>query len=241
MCMGFMHRVQPPAGHEGASRRILHHVSDDVREEPIERSSYDLGSLAEEAVAGDWLTQFRRWWDDAEGLQNRDAMVLATTDPVTGPSARTVLLRGFDARGLAFYTNRSSRKGRELAAVPRAALCFAWLAQERQVRVTGGVELVADAESDAYFAGRPRGSQVGAWASPQSEVLADRAELERLDAEAEERFAGGPVPRPPHWGGYRVVPDAVEFWQGRPDRLHDRIGYRWDAQTSAWVRERLAP
>jgi pyridoxamine 5'-phosphate oxidase len=216
-------------------------VSDDVRDQPVQRSSYDLDALSDEAVAEGWLVQFTRWWQAADALQNRDAMVLATADPVTGPSARTVLLRGFDERGFVFFTNRASRKGRELTAIPRGALCWQWLGQERQVRASGRVELVSDADSDAYFAGRPRGSQVGAWASPQSQVLADRAELERLDAEAEARFVGGPVPRPPHWGGYRVVPDAVEFWQGRPDRLHDRIRFRLNASTSSWVRERLAP
>jgi pyridoxamine 5'-phosphate oxidase len=219
-------------------------VSDDVRDQPFRRTSYDLGSLDEAAVAAGWLEQFRRWWEDAEPLRersgiDRSAVVLATVDPVAGPSARTVLVRGFDDAGFVFHTNRLSRKGRELTAVPKAALCWQWLPQERQIRVDGVVSLLSDAESDAYFASRPRGSQLGAWASPQSQLLAGRDELMALEADVAARFEGADVPRPPFWGGYLVRPTAVEFWQGRPDRLHDRIRFR--AAGDEWIRERLAP
>ncbi|MEO9174001.1 MAG: pyridoxamine 5'-phosphate oxidase, partial [Gaiellales bacterium] len=155
------------------------------------------------------------------------------------PSSRYVLLRGLDERGFVFYTNRTSEKADDLAANARAALLFGWLALQRQVRVSGTAARFDDAEADAYFASRPRGSQIGASASPQSAVLEDRAELERLVAESERRFEGMPVPRPAHWGGYRVRPSAIEFWQGRRSRLHDRLRY---VQTDGvWRVERLAP
>ena len=166
-------------------------------------------------------------------------MSLATADATGRPSARIVLLRGLDGRGLAFYTNRESRKGGELAANPRAAVVLHWKTLGRQVRAEGRVEMMDDAGSDAYFAGRPRESQIGAWASPQSRVVASRDELDRLFAAASERFAGAEVPRPPRWGGYRLVPDAIEFWQHGANRMHDRI--RYTRAGDGWAAERLAP
>lgn len=207
------------------------------------RRSYERAGLAEADLAPTWLEQVSRWLADAERaeLLEANAMVLATASDDGAPSARTVLLKGLDERGFVLYTNRMSRKGRDVAANPRASLVLPWWHLQRQVVVCGTVEEVDEATSDAYFASRPRGSQLGAVASPQSEVLASRDELERLRAEAEARFPEpGPVPRPPHWGGLRVVPETVEFWQGRPDRLHDRLRYRRDAD-GAWSVERLAP
>jgi pyridoxamine 5'-phosphate oxidase len=193
-------------------------------------------------VQADPILQFRRWFDEAVGedVFEPDAMTLATIDADGNPQARVVLLRGLDERGFTFYTNRESAKGRELAGHPRAALTFAWLEIFRQVRVTGEVSTLPDEESDTYFATRPRGAQIGAWASPQSAPLADRATLEARVAEVEQRFAKlADVPRPPFWGGYVVRPEVVELWQGRPDRLHDRVRYRRSGET--WVIERLAP
>jgi len=185
---------------------------------------------------------FLRWMDDATRfpIAQPEAMTLATVDADGLPDARTVLMRGVDRAGLRFYTNRHSAKGRALGAHPVAALLFHWEPLERQVRVRGDVAPLPDAESDLYFAARPRLSQLGAWASPQSEVLSDRADLDRRLAEADARFAGREVPRPPHWGGYLVRPRAIEFWQGRPGRLHDRVLYTRAGGTS-WARTRLAP
>jgi pyridoxamine 5'-phosphate oxidase len=192
----------------------------------------------------DPMVQFRRWFDDAIaiGVHEPGAMALATADAEGHPSVRLVLLRGLDERGLVFYTNRESRKADDLAATPFASIVMAWHAVGRQARVSGGVELVADDESDAYFAGRPRGHQISAWASPQSGVIADRAELERRLHEREAALGDGPVPRPPFWGGYRIVPSEVEFWQQRDDRFHDRFRYRRaDPAGRAWIIERLGP
>ena len=167
------------------------------------------------------------------------AVALATADASGAPSLRMVLLRGVDARGFVIFTNRGSRKGLELDANPRAALCFYWASLDEQVRVEGAVERVSDEESDAYFASRPRGSQIGAWASRQSAVLASREDLESAAREVEERFAGGPVPRPPFWGGYRVVPASIEFWRAGTNRLHERV--RYDREGSGWRTALLSP
>ncbi|MEV1287825.1 pyridoxamine 5'-phosphate oxidase [Micromonospora sp. NPDC049679] len=199
--------------------------------------------LSQEDLADDWQTQFGRWFADAlaAGLPEPNAMIVATADERGRPSSRTVLLKGYDGRGFTFYTNYRSRKGTEALANPYASLLFPWFAMHRQVAVCGAVVPVDRAETDAYFASRPRGSQLGAWASPQSQVLPDRAALDVGFETVAERFPDGvPVPAPPHWGGLRVVPETVEFWQGRPSRLHDRLRYRRGAQ-GEWLIERLAP
>ncbi|HUH16199.1 MAG TPA: pyridoxamine 5'-phosphate oxidase [Gaiellaceae bacterium] len=189
----------------------------------------------------DPLRQFERWFAEAReaGLPVPEAMTLATSTPGGRPSARTVLLKAADERGFGFHTNYESRKGDELTANPWAALLFWWQPLGRQVRVEGAVERVPDAESESYFHTRPLGSRVAAWASPQSRPLADRSELDRLYADALARFPGEDVPRPPHWGGLRLVPDAYEFWQHGDDRLHDRVRYERDS--AGWSRTRLAP
>ena len=207
------------------------------------RADYDWGTLDRGDLADDPIVQWWTWYEAAAaaGAEEPNAMSVATIADDGFPDARLVLARGVDERGFAFYTNLRSAKARQLAARPVAAATFAWLELHRQVRVRGEVEPVADAEADSYYASRPRSSRIGAWASPQSSVLADRAELEALVEEAEARFPGEEIPRPPHWGGLRIVPTAVEFWQGRPSRLHDRFRYRRDAVGDPWLIERLAP
>jgi pyridoxamine 5'-phosphate oxidase len=200
-------------------------------------------ALRESDVDPDPFVQFTRWYDDAvthRELQP-DAMVVATCTPAAVPSARVVLLRGVDDRGFCFYTNYDSRKGREIDANPRAAIAFHWPEVLRQVRATGAVQRVDDAESDAYWHNRPRASRISAWASEQSEVAVSRDDLEVRVAEFEARFADGDIPRPPGWGGYRVVPDDVEFWQHRDDRLHDRLRYARQTGGDGWRIERLQP
>ena len=197
--------------------------------------------LGPETVDPDPIAQFRRWYAEAEaaGVRQPDAMTLATATPAGAVSARTVLLRGLDDRGFAFFTNLESAKGLELAANPRAALVFHWREQERQVRVTGPVQRLASDDATRYWESRPRGHRVSAWASPQSNVV-DGAELRARVAEVEARFAGTDPPLPPFWGGFVVGVDELECWQGRPDRLHDRVRYRPDAH-GGWRRDRLAP
>ena len=207
------------------------------------REQYELSSLSEDELAPSWLEQFERWLESAlsAGMPEPNAMVLATADGDGSPSARSVLLRGYDERGLRFNTNSRSRKGRELEANPRATLVFPWYAQQRQVLVCGTVAQLDPAESDEYFAKRPRASRIAAAASPQSEVIESREGLERHFADLEASYAADEdVPRPPHWGGYLVAPTTVEFWQGRRNRLHDRLRYR-RTDSGAWVVERLAP
>jgi pyridoxamine 5'-phosphate oxidase len=206
------------------------------------RANYTRGHLDEADIAGTWFAQLRPWFDAAAAdpaIVEANAIQLATVDADGRPSVRTVLVKALDERGLVFYTNYDSAKAADLSVNPRAAAVFAWLAQQRQVRITGTVSKVSRAETEAYFASRPRESQLGAWASPQSQPMESRAELDRLAAETAARFDAAPIPAPPHWGGYRLTPDEVEFWQGRVGRLHDRIRYRRDGDD--WVRERLAP
>jgi pyridoxamine 5'-phosphate oxidase len=206
------------------------------------RVDYGRASLDEADVRPDPIEQFGAWFDEARAanVPEPNAMSLATVDAGGRPSARIVLLKDFDPRGFTFHTNYHSRKGRELKANPRAALCFFWQPLERQVRVEGTVERIDVADSEAYFRSRPRLAQIGAWVSQQSAPIASRADLERLNDQLTKQFEGGDVPRPEHWGGFRLMPDAVEFWQGRPSRLHDRILYTRQPD-STWTRQRLSP
>jgi pyridoxamine 5'-phosphate oxidase len=207
------------------------------------RREYQRAALTETEVDPDPIRQFDRWLKEAiaAGLPEPTAMTLATVDGEGRPDARIVLLKGAGPGGFVFFTNYGSRKGEELARHPAATLLFHWVALERQVRIEGTVTKVSPEESDAYFASRPHAARLGAWASPQSRVIPDRAWLERAVVAAGERFAplGEAVPRPPHWGGYRVAPESIEFWQGRASRLHDRLRYR--SEGSLWRIERLAP
>jgi pyridoxamine 5'-phosphate oxidase len=218
-------------------------MSDDDVNETIRsrRITYQRGELGVEVVARDPFEQFQAWLDDAlraEAIVEPNAMSVSTVGANGRPSARIVLLRQWDARGFVFFTNYESRKGAELTVHPYAAILFWWGALERQVRIEGAVERVLDVESDAYFASRPRGHRLSAWASHQSAVVPDRETLERAIADADARFPDE-VPRPPFWGGYRVVPDRFEFWQGRPNRVHDRVAYERSAD--GWGIARLSP
>lgn len=206
------------------------------------RVDYQAPPLDRAGLPDEPLPLFEAWYAAAVAadLREPEGMALATVDAHGRPSCRIVLMRSIDARGIVFYTNYESRKALDLAADPRAAATFWWARLERQVRVEGAVERVPDAESDAYFATRPRLNQLSAWASPQSTAVDDRALLERRIAEFARRWPEGAViPRPPHWGGYVLIPDAIEFWQGRPGRVHDR--FRYARATSGWRIERLAP
>lgn len=204
------------------------------------RQNYTRGELLEGTVEADPIAQFRNWFDEAgnSGIREPNAMTLATVDASGQPAARVVLLKGLDHRGFTFFTNYVSRKGHELAFQPKACLLFFWETLERQVRVEGEVVRIAPEESDAYFHSRPLGSRLGAWASPQSQVVPSREHLAEAEAQARARHGENP-PRPPHWGGYRLEPRCVEFWQGRPSRLHDRLRYRLG--DTGWTIERLAP
>jgi pyridoxamine 5'-phosphate oxidase len=204
------------------------------------RKSYERAELSEEASRADPLLQFEQWLGEAikAEVPEPNAMTVVTVGSDLRPSSRVVLIKGYDARGIVWYTNYESRKGQELAGNPYAALQFHWVELERVVRIEGRVEKTSEAESDAYFASRPLDSRIGAWASPQSQVIASRGVLLANAAKFGAQYLLHP-PRPPHWGGYRLVPDRWEFWQGRKSRLHDRLRYRQEG--SAWVRERLAP
>ena len=206
------------------------------------RKSYEAGALEETSAADEPLAQFDAWFQQAlkEGVAEPNAMTVATVGANGRPSTRIVLVKGYDARGLVWYTNYESRKGLELTLHPFAALQFHWVTQERVVRIEGPVERTSDEESDAYFQSRPLDSRLGAWASPQSQVIASRTVLVTNAAKAAATHGLHP-PRPPHWGGFRLVPERWEFWQGRKSRLHDRLVYRRSDEATTWVRERLAP
>lgn len=206
------------------------------------RKEYQLQSLSEKDVSADPFHQFKLWWDDALNakIEEVNAMTLATSSPDGVPSARILLLKGINENGFIFYTNYNSYKGKQLAENPRACLVFFWKEIERQVRVTGVTEKLSDADNDSYFKSRPEKSQLGAWASPQSETIENREWLESNYLEYQKQFKDKEFSRPPFWGGYIVKPVTIEFWQGRPSRLHDRIQYSLDANGS-WRIERLAP
>jgi pyridoxamine 5'-phosphate oxidase len=206
------------------------------------RTEYSLSGLSEKDVARDPFRQFEKWFQEAEAakIHEPNAAVLATASRDGSPSARMVLLKGLDGRGFVFYTNYDSRKARDLDANPRAAYVFPWVALERQVIIEGAVSKITREESEAYFHSRPRASQLAAWASPQSSILSSRQALDDAMKAVERKYSGVEAPLPPNWGGFRIAPERVEFWQGRRSRLHDRLRYRREASGS-WVIERLAP
>ncbi len=205
---------------------------------------YLLMSLDESKIESDPFKQFSLWYEDAlqSGIDLPNAFILSTASPDGAPSSRVLLLKGSEGGGYSFYTNSLSRKGKEMDSNPRASMCFFWNSLERQIRIEGRIEIVKDAEADDYFAQRPRGSRIGAWASPQGEVVSGREELEQKFALYEEKFKNSAtVLRPPFWKGYRLVPSVFEFWQGRKNRMHDRIRYGMKEKPGGWVMERLAP
>jgi pyridoxamine 5'-phosphate oxidase len=206
------------------------------------RKDYQLKSLTEAEVDPDPLKQFQHWWQDAlhAKIEEVNAMTVATASPDGIPSARILLLKGLTSNGFIFFTNYNSYKGQQIAENPRACLVFFWKEVERQVRVTGLAERLTDQENDEYFHSRPEGSRIGAWASPQSQVIENREWLEKNTVKYQQQFADEPIQRPPHWGGYIIKPISIEFWQGRPNRLHDRIQYTLN-ESGNWVIERLAP
>lgn len=205
------------------------------------REEYGDRELSENGAEAHPLDQFSKWFDEAiqAGITEPNAMILSTASADGMPSSRIVLLKVYDKQGFTFFTNYTSRKALELEDNPRAALLFPWHAMERQIRIAGRVEKVSNEESDEYFQSRPPGSRIGAWASPQSQVIPSRDHLEKLEAELRDRFDAGSIPRPPYWGGYRLTPFSMEFWQGRESRLHDRIEYYLDQDN--WKMRRLAP
>jgi pyridoxamine 5'-phosphate oxidase len=205
------------------------------------RKDYQLQTLSEQDVSADPIQQFTKWWDEAvqSEIDEVNAFTLATSTLQGKPSARIVLLKGYDKRGFVFFTNYESAKGNELAKNPQASMVFFWKELQRQVRIEGIIEKVSAEESDEYFSSRPAGSRIGAWASPQSKIITNRSEIEMNAQKYQEQYADGNIPRPPYWGGYRLKPRLVEFWQGRANRLHDRIQYT--VQEGSWKIERLAP
>lgn len=221
---------------------ILHKRIDMTGDEIYQlRKDYTLNSMNKNEVAKDPLTQFRLWWEEAERSQilEHNAMILSTVTPEGMPEARTVLLKAFNDKGFVFFTNYNSAKSAQLDANGKCSLLFFWKELERQVRINGVAERISAAESIAYFDSRPKGSQIGAWASPQSMAVAGKSWLKETYQYYAERFSHGKIPKPPHWGGYRVTPQKIEFWQGRPSRMHDRILY--SAENNEWKISRLAP
>lgn len=206
------------------------------------RKDYKLKSFTEADAAANAVEQFTAWWNDAlsSEIDEVNAFTLATATKQGKPSARIVLLKGYDKRGFVFFTNYESHKGRALAENPQASMVFFWKELERQIRIEGVIEKVSAKESDDYFFSRPVASQVGAWSSPQSSVIHDRSIIEENVKKYEAQFASSPITRPPHWGGYRLTPQLIEFWQGRPSRLHDRLQYTIQ-QNGEWKMQRLAP
>jgi pyridoxamine 5'-phosphate oxidase len=206
------------------------------------RKDYQLQSLSEKDVMGNPIDQFEKWWNEAikSNLDEVNAMTLATSSADGTPAARTVLLKGYDHKGFIFFTNYESYKGKQLQENPKATLVFFWKELQRQVIISGTVEKVSAEESDEYFNSRPRGSRIGAWTSPQSSIIENREWLEAREMQMEKKFEGHEITRPPHWGGFRVMPVSIEFWQGRSSRLHDRIQYLIDG-ANFWMIRRLAP
>lgn len=205
------------------------------------RTDYQQAALDETTTGNNPIEFFQQWFDEAQNAHATEvnAMTLATVDENNCPHARIVLLKGIDEHGFLFYTNYESDKGKQMQAHPHVALVFFWKELERQVRIEGKVTQLSATESNQYFSSRPKGSQIGAWASPQSKVIADRAVIEQAEQEYQRKFADSLIPRPPHWGGYRVAPESIEFWQGRSSRLHDRILF--SLKDGVWQKNRLAP